>query len=168
MTPNVVCFDKCFMCTWKECKFWWVECSIPSMSVRSYPLICMCSVTQSCPTVCDPMDCSPPGSSVHGIFQARILEWVAISFSRESSWHRDPTHFSWIAGMFFTSEPCELIVMFKSSLSLLNSCLICSTSYRMSGIKITNYNCVFASFSLQFDQFLFHVFWNSVIKHINT
>ena len=41
-----------------------------------------CLVTQSCPTLCDPMDCSPPGSSVHGIFQARILEWVVISFSR--------------------------------------------------------------------------------------
>ena len=41
-------------------------------------------VTQSCLTVCDPGDCSPPGSSVHGIFQAKILEWVAIPFSRES------------------------------------------------------------------------------------
>ena len=41
--------------------------------------------TQSCPTLCDPMDCRLPGSSVHGIFQARILEWVAISFSRGSS-----------------------------------------------------------------------------------
>ena len=41
--------------------------------------ICACSVAQSSPTLCDPMDCSPPGSSVHGIFQARILEWVAIS-----------------------------------------------------------------------------------------
>ena len=40
-------------------------------------------VAQSCPTLCDPMDCSPPGSSVHGIFQARILEWVAIAFSRD-------------------------------------------------------------------------------------
>ena len=38
-------------------------------------------VAQSCPTLCDPMDCSPPGSSIHGIFQARILEWVVISFS---------------------------------------------------------------------------------------
>ena len=38
-------------------------------------------VAQSCPTVCDPMDCSLPGSSVHGILQARIMEWVAISFS---------------------------------------------------------------------------------------
>ena len=40
-------------------------------------------VAQSCPTLCDPMDCSLPGSSVHKIFQARILEWVAISFSRD-------------------------------------------------------------------------------------
>ena len=38
------------------------------------------TVTQSCPTVCDPIDCSPPDSSVHGILQARILEWIAISF----------------------------------------------------------------------------------------
>ena len=42
-------------------------------------------VAQSCPTLCDPMDCSLPGSSVHGIFQARVLEWIAISFSRGSS-----------------------------------------------------------------------------------
>ena len=42
-------------------------------------------VAQLCPTLCDPMDCRLPGSSVHGIFRARILEWVAISFSRRSS-----------------------------------------------------------------------------------
>ena len=47
-------------------------------------------VAQSCLTLCNPMDCSPPGSSVHGILQARILEWAAISFSRGSSWPRDP------------------------------------------------------------------------------
>ena len=45
-----------------------------------------CSVAQSCPTLFDSMNCSPPGSSVHWIFQARILEWVTISFSRGSSW----------------------------------------------------------------------------------
>ena len=44
-------------------------------------------VTQSCPTLRDPMDCSPPGSFTHGIFQARVLEWVAIAFSREDSTH---------------------------------------------------------------------------------
>ena len=46
-------------------------------------------VAQSCPTLCDPMDCSPPGSSVHGILQARVLEWIAIPFSSGSSQPRD-------------------------------------------------------------------------------
>ena len=48
-------------------------------------------VAQSCPTLCHPMDCSLPGSSVHGIFQARILEWIVISFCRGSSWPRNGT-----------------------------------------------------------------------------
>ena len=48
-------------------------------------------VTQSCLTLCDPMDCSLPGSSVHGILQAKILEWVAIPYSRGSSQPRDQT-----------------------------------------------------------------------------
>ena len=48
-------------------------------------------ITQSCLTLCDPMDCNPPGSSVHSILQARILEWVAIPFSRGSSQLRDRT-----------------------------------------------------------------------------
>ena len=60
---------------------------------------------QSCPTLCDPMDFSPAGSSVHGISQARVLEWVAIYFSRGSSQPRDPTQVSCIAGRFFTAEP---------------------------------------------------------------
>ena len=59
-------------------------------------------VTQSCPTLCDPMDFSLSGSSIHGIFQARILEWVSISFSRRSSWPRDWTLVSCIGGRCFT------------------------------------------------------------------
>ena len=52
--------------------------------------MCVCAQSlQSCPTLCDPRDCSPPGSSVHGILQARKLEWVAISSSRGSSQLRD-------------------------------------------------------------------------------
>ena len=62
-------------------------------------------VTQDCPTLCEPMDCSLPGSSIHGIFQARILEWVAISFSRGSSWPRNWTQVSHIAGRHLPSEP---------------------------------------------------------------
>jgi len=59
-------------------------------------------VAQSCPTLCDPIDCSLPGSSIHGIFQARILEWVAISFSRRSSQPRDWTWVSHTVGRCFT------------------------------------------------------------------
>ena len=66
------------------------------------------SASQSCPTLCDPMDSRLPGSSVHGILQATILEWVAVSFSRRSSWPGikpgylvSPT----LAGGFFTTEP---------------------------------------------------------------
>ena len=56
---------------------------------------------------CNSMECSPPGSSVHGIFQARIVERVAISFSRGSSQPRDQTHISCITGGFSTTEPPE-------------------------------------------------------------
>ena len=57
---------------------------------------------QSCPTLCNPTDCSLPGSSIHGIFQARVLEWVAISFSRRSSQPRDRSQVSCIVGKHFT------------------------------------------------------------------
>ena len=59
-------------------------------------ILCAVLVAKSCLTLCDPMDCSLPGSSVHGILQARILEWVAISFSTGSSWPRDQTCISCI------------------------------------------------------------------------
>ena len=57
---------------------------------------------QSCPTLCNPMDCSPPGSCIHGILQVRILEWVAIPFSRGSPQSRDRTWVSCIEGRLFT------------------------------------------------------------------
>ena len=70
--------------------------------------VCGCSLAKSCLTICEPMDCSLPGSSVRGISQARIQEWVAISFSRESSWSRDQTHVScvgkWILYHWATRE----------------------------------------------------------------
>ena len=68
----------------------------------SFTNISESEVTQLCPTLYNPMDCSQSGSSVYGIFQARILEWVAISFSRRSSWPRDWTRVSRIAGRRFT------------------------------------------------------------------
>ena len=79
---------------------------LPGMTFPSSPHPCSkrkwSEVSQSCPTLCDPVDCSLPGSSVHGIFQARVLEWIAISFSRGSSQPRDRTQVSCIAGRRFT------------------------------------------------------------------
>ena len=62
---------------------------------------CESEVAQLCPTLCNPMDCSPPGSSLHGILQARLLEWVAIAFSRGFSRPRDQTQVSRIVGRYF-------------------------------------------------------------------
>ena len=62
---------------------------------------------QSCPTLCNPVNCSPPGSSVHGIFQPRMLEWVAMPFSTGSSQPRDRTQVSMsvaLASRFFTTS----------------------------------------------------------------
>ena len=70
--------------------------------------VCICSGTQLCLTLCDPMNYSPPVSSVHGVFQARILEWVTISSSKGSSRSRDQTSVSCvscIAGRSLTIEP---------------------------------------------------------------
>ena len=69
---------------------------------------------ESCPTLCDPRDYSLLGSSVHGILQTGILEWVAMPFSRGSSWSRDQTQVSCIAGRFFTiwaTRKAQLIYM---------------------------------------------------------
>ena len=68
------------------------------MSVRG-TWVRACLVTQPCLTLRNPMDCSPPGSSVHGILQARILEWVAMLCSRGSSQPRDRTHLSYVSGI---------------------------------------------------------------------
>ena len=72
-----------------QCLRMWLHLEVGSLNryVCTKPL-------QSCPTLCDSMDCSPPGSSAHGIFQARILEWVVVSFSRGSSRPRDQTRVS--------------------------------------------------------------------------
>ena len=94
------CF--CFFSTWTTfldinylgrsmCVFswvWWKYWGCVCVCV----CVCVCLlVTQSCLTLCDPMDCSPLGFSVHGVLQARTLEWVAIPFSRVSFWPRDLT-----------------------------------------------------------------------------
>ena len=77
-------------------------------------------VAQLCLTLCNPMNCNPPHSSVHGILQARIPEWVAISFSRGSSPPRDRTQVSCIAGRFFTIWASRESTQKRSSLNHLN------------------------------------------------
>ena len=68
--------------------------------------VCVCLFTQLYPTLCNPMDCSPSGSSVHGILQARLLEWVTISFSRDlPDSGIECLEFPALAGRFFTDEP---------------------------------------------------------------
>ena len=83
-------------------------------SVICFSIVCMHTKSiQSCLTLCDPMDCSPPGSFVHGSLQARIPEWVAMSSSRGSSRPRDQTctsRFSCIAGRFVTTEPAGTLL----------------------------------------------------------
>jgi len=96
-------------------------------------------VAQSCPTLCNPLDCSPPGSSVHGILQARILEWVAIPFSRGSSCSRNQIWVSCIVGRFFTiwatrEAPCSckwpnFILVWLSSISLCVYMCVCLYIY---------------------------------------
>ena len=97
---------------WQNMDFSWknMEIYTPPRCIFGVDFHCwcvLCSATQSCPTLCDPMDCNPPASSVHGILQAKILGWVAISFSRASSPPRDRTHVPCIAGWFFTTEPLQ-------------------------------------------------------------
>ena len=85
-------------------------------------------VTQSCPTLRS-MDCSPPSSSIHGILQARILEWVAISFSRGSFQPRDRTHVSHIAGRGFNLCTAREALKYKNTVSQ-------KTSYRDTELQI--------------------------------
>ena len=90
-----------FFFSWPE--HMWVHCRGPFYDGIAV-CVCACSVAQPCLTLCNPRDCKSPGSSVHGIFQARILEWVAISFSRGSSRPRDQT---WVS---YLSHPGRLIL----------------------------------------------------------
>ena len=85
---------------------WWRGGAVTAntLSTQAASVSCMCVyvlITQSCPTHCDPIDCSPPGSSVHGILQARILEWVASPFSRGSFRPRYQNQVSHIADRVF-------------------------------------------------------------------
>ena len=82
-----------------------MKCSLGISNFLEELFAAAAKLPQSCLTLPDPMDYGLPGSSVLGILQARILEWVVIFFSRRSSWPRDPIYVSCIADGFFTTEP---------------------------------------------------------------
>ena len=112
------------MCSWRAVGYssvivqlLWLRTSLRQMVIGHL-------VTKSCLTLCDPMDFSLPVSSVLGIFQMRILEWIAISFSRGSSQPRGQTWISCIAGRFFTAKPLGKEAIWIADPScLLKSCL---------------------------------------------
>ena len=87
---------------WGKLYFYFCVCSSDSHNHRLVIRKSLCLVSQSCLTLCNPMDCSLPGSSVHGILQARILEWVSMPYSRGSFQPRDLTHISHITSRLFT------------------------------------------------------------------
>ena len=105
-------------------------------------------VTQSCPTMCNLMDCpSPPGSSVHGIPQARILEWVAIYFSRGSSQPRNQTQVSYIAGGVFTTwitrdSPFTFTSLNHSKILILSFTCSWGLDYLMVSFLAKPLNCI--------------------------
>ena len=120
-----------------------------------YP-VCVCASDSVLSNLCDPMDCSPPGSSVHGIFQARTLEWVGIPFSRGSSQPRDQTQVSCIAGRYlsYQGSPETLSNSLMSFSSFLVAFLGCSMCSIMSSANNDN----FASFPIWIF-FLFQFLW---------
>ena len=95
--------------------------------------VCVCCVShaQSCPTLCYSLDYSLPGSSVRGIFQARILEWVAISFCRRCSWSRDWTQVSHIVDTCFTVWATREVKCISRLYNSINVCIYACTLSRV-------------------------------------
>jgi len=139
------------------------------------------SVTHSYPTLCDPLHCSSPGSSVHGISLARILEWIAILFSRGSAWPRDWTWVSCTAGRFFTESPgkpilstllCELPVqvqcMILDAWNLRGGFRVCIIqTVKSSSWTTTSLHRRFRGFNLGTEsKWVCITFWSSTLIHI--
>ena len=124
-------------------------------------------VAQSCPTLCDPMDCSLPGSSVHGIFQARVLEWIAISFSRGSARPRDRTQVSCMVDRRFTIWATREVLAFHSHIyfkELEKICLFCILFIYCSVSLSEVPNFLLIPFFCLYNFFLLEkVFWRQIL-----
>ena len=119
-------FDFLCVCNYKTRSYIWENVTVNlviQLILCFFPLkVCISEVLvpQSCPTFWDPMVCILSGSSVHGILQARMLEYLAIPFSRKSSWPRDQTQVSCIAGRFFTNWVTREALNFAYILKILS------------------------------------------------
>ena len=127
----------------KHMKRWPTSYVIREILIKAIVRYCVCSVAKLCLTLCNPVDCHPPGSSVHGIFQARILEWVAISSSRGSSGPRDQTHVSCV------SRPGRQILYY------------CATGEAASEIPLQHFSVQFSSVQLLIHIQLFVTPWTA-------
>ena len=115
---------------------------------------CVCSISQSCSTVCSPSDCGPPGSSAHGIFQASILEWVSISYSRGSSQPRDRTHISFVSciGRQILYPLCHVGSIVHGLPIVQSPPTLCNTmDYSTPGFLVLHYLLKFAPGFLKYD-----------------
>ena len=128
----------------------WLSLEWPVSSMRSHicePLRCKGEgeVAQSCPTLCDPMDCNLLGFSVHGILQARTLEWIAISFSKGSSRPRDRTRVSCIGGRRFNfwatrvQKSHKMHIVLKREVSLAHLPPTCQKGKMLSSSWLRNF-----------------------------
>ena len=160
------------MCTWKE---FTVYCCWVESTIFKFPLswINICLVPQLCPAFCNPRADSPPGFSVHGILQARILEWVAIPFSRGSSWPKNWSEVSCIAGRFFTiwatreTHLClisRVLIIDSYSFYLLFSVFLCEGR----SLKLPAPPFLLTSLSTYFLKEIFYnvplIFWNKIYR----
>ena len=117
-------------------------------------VLCCAESLQSCLTLCDPMDCSLPGSSVHGILQARILKWVIMPSSRGSSWPSDWTHISdvsCIGRWFFTTSTTLEAQWF-------GTCICCKVSNTISLVNISQHTWL---------QCNYEKFWDLISQHLS-
>ena len=129
---------------------------------------CCCSVNKSCLTLCNPMHCSPQGSSVHGISQASTLKWVAISFSRGSSWPRDQTDISftgrWILYCWATREALSLLPIHIVPISYLQSYSLFHTLDWYFSRLGTQATIIWITWSIHFEIQISSFFWIKIFR----